>query len=457
MQAVYRYNFPKVLFAAALALLISLSWLLFPYLVQGTQLLRSVGDDSRMMQGNAVSQFFTRTLINAPELELQATFASEEFFQFVDNTRVIGNVRPDRNYVFFVSENIHQGQLSIDLPEAALIVGQKRYTPNRISGPKYADHHRVTLFSFPKRDGDGDQIDLHTTDSMHLEVSNYYFDDTEKMTFLGTWLAPFELPEDLRSKTNITLVGVIALGIGLLSSVLTPCLLQLVVMFGTVIGSFSTVPNAGTDAGITGINHLTPLVRRKVMQIAMAFVISFVLLYALSGALIGAAGHQAQLMFSEFSRDISLVSGIIVIVLGLWLGLRSTRPIACRINTLGDVQGLSRADTVATVATSVGYALGCTACFGGAIVATLIVYVGAIGSPSIGAAIMFIFSLGVALPFLLSAFFLSKMDTVLEFLIAKSRAVSLVGMVLVVSLGLILATDNFHVLSDAIYPYLGLR
>ena len=103
-----------------------------------------------------------------------------------------------------------------------------------------------------------------------------------------------------------------------------------------------------------------------------------------------------------------------------------------------------------------GYALGCTACFGGAIVATLIIYVGSIGSASIGASIMLCFSIGVAIPFLLSAWYLSRMDSVLLFLAQKAKTVSLISMVLIIAFGMILVTDNFHTVSDMIYPYLGL-
>lgn len=456
MDIAFRHNYPKLLLVMIISLLISLSWLIFPYLVQGDKLLRGAGDDSRLMQGAAVSRFYTRVLANSPDLELTATFATDEFFQFVDNTGIVGNVRPDKNFIFFVGENIHQGALSSQLPEAALIVGQQRYLPQRASGPRYADHHRVTLFSFPKRDKNGEIIDLDTVESIQLEVAGYYLGNSEQIRFMGIWLTPFELPDELKSRAAITWIGVLALGTGLLSSVLTPCLLQLVVMFGVAIGGFSTVPYLSASKFIDKENGMAPLVRRKIMRIALAFVAGFTLLYMLAGALIGAVGHQAQLVFAEFSRPISVVSGIVVILLGLWLGLRGTRPFSCKLPSAKTLEVLSTRDTVATVVTSLGYALGCTACFGGAIVATLIIYVGAIGSAAIGAGIMLVFSIGVAVPFLLAAYYLSRIDSLLLFLAEKSRAISFVGMLLVVAMGLILVTDNFHVISDSIYPYLGL-
>jgi hypothetical protein len=49
------------------------------------------------------------------------------------------------------------------------------------------------------------------------------------------------------------------------------------------------------------------------------------------------------------------------------------------------------------------------------------------------------------------------MNSILVFFASKARMISLVSMVLIIIFGLILITDNFHVLSDAIYPYLGLN
>ena len=69
---------------------------------------------------------------------------------------------------------------------------------------------------------------------------------------------------------------------------------------------------------------------------------------------------------------------------------------------------------------------------------------------------MFVFAVGVAIPFLLSAWFMSKMDSLLELLARKARAISFISMLLIIAFGMILVTDNFHVVSDMIYPYLGL-
>jgi cytochrome c-type biogenesis protein len=453
MTLAIRNNYARVGLVLFVTLLISSAWLVFPYLIQGKKLLSDVGDGARMTKAGHVSMYLTRYLVDHPKLELTATFATDEFFQYVDQATTIGNLRPDRNFIFFVSENIHDGKLAFDLPEVRLHIGDQVFEPEHSIGPNIAEHHRITVYSIPKRKGDGEAIDLSLHDSIRLYVSNYYLDSEEKLTFIGRWNAPFDLPEELKSRSDITPVAMLALGAGLLSSVLTPCLLQLVVIFGSIISSFATVPG---ETG-SGVVQLTPHIRRKVMQVAVAFVIGFTLLYTMAGALIGYVGHTAQLLFAEHSRDVAIGSGIIVILMGIWIGVRGGRNLACRIPDRDAMRATNLRDAAGSLVVSMGYALGCTACFGGAIVATLIIYVGAIGSAAIGAGIMLTFSIGVAIPFLLAAFYMSRMDSVLVFFASKARVISLISMVLIIIFGLILITDNFHVVSDAIYPYLGLN
>ncbi|MFL2547238.1 MAG: cytochrome c biogenesis CcdA family protein [Candidatus Rariloculaceae bacterium] len=452
MDTLTRLNPLKLGALLFIGLLIASSWLVMPYFVQGQQMLRNVGDDSRMIKAGNVAQYLTRRLIYTPDLEITATLASDEYFQYVDRASIVGNLRPDRNLIFFVAETIHRGDLPQTVPTVTLRVGEETYYPTVSDGPSLVEHHRLSVFSFPKRDENGELIDFDSAGRLRLYVANPYLGSPREMTFVGSWDTPYTLPEELKSRADITPVAMLALGAGLLSSVLTPCLLQLVVVFGGVIAGFTTVPGKTTGDA----RQLTPLIRRKIVQIAVAFVLGFTLLYALAGAVIGAVGHQAQLLFSEYSRMVAIVSGLLVILLGLWVGFRGTREFACRLPDRAMMQGLSNRDLAGTLLASMGYALGCTACFGGAIVATLIVYVGAIGSATIGAGIMLTFAVGVAIPFLLSAYYISRVDSILTFLARNSKPLSYASMAIIITFGLILVTDNFHTVSDMIYPYLGL-
>ena len=369
-------------------MLIASSWLIFPYFVQGTQLMRSVGDNSRLIKGGSVSRYLSRSLVQDPQLEITATYASSEYFQYVDRAAVIGNLRPDLNHVFFVNETIHRGELGSELPVVELHVGDAVYLPAESSGPLNPEHHRVSLYSFSKRDADGNFIDIDAAGSMRLYVSDNYLGSERPLTFVGIWDAPYTIPEDLRGSAGITPIAVLALGAGLLASVLTPCLLQLVVMFGSSIARLLHGTRCAGRAG-TQRHAVYPAQdhgnrRRLRARLHGA-------LHGPRRALIGTVGHQAQLLFAEYSRTVAVASGIIVILMGLWVGLRGSRAMACRIPSPENLKKLSTRDTIGTIVVSVGFALGCTACFGGAIVGTLLVYVGAIGSAAIGATIMLAF------------------------------------------------------------------
>lgn len=452
MALAVRTNYVRVSLVLVVSILIASLWLVFPYFIQGQQLLRGAGDGARLTKAGNVSVYLTRQLVNTRDLELTATFATNEFFQYVDRPTTIGNLRPDRNFIFFVSENIHEGTLNFDLPEVTLHVGDQIYQPDVSSGPNIAEHHRVTVYSFAMRDVNGVEIDLDSTERILLYVSNRYLGSTEKLTFVGAWNAPYQLPDELKSRADITPIAMLALGAGLLSSVLTPCLLQLVVVFGSILGGFATVPGNALPTP-----QATAEMRRKIMKVALAFVCGFTLLYVLAGSLIGTVGHRAQLVFAEYSRIVAITSGAIVILMGIWVGVRGARNASCSVIDRQALTTESRRDVFSAMLVSMGYALGCTACFGGAIVATLIIYVGAIGSAAIGAGIMATFSIGVAIPFLLSAWYLSRMDSVLRFITEKAQVLSYISMALIITFGLILITDNFHTVSDAIYPYLGLH
>jgi len=453
MALVARNRYFRLGMVLLLSLVIASSWLVFPYFIQGKDLLKGAGAQARMTKGGKVSLYLTRNLVMHPQLELTATFATSEFFQYVDRAATIGSLRPDRNFIFFISENIHAGQLSYELPEISLHLGDEIFSPQVSNGPHLAEHHRITVYSIPRTRLDGSEINLEDYDKVRLFVSGKWMGSTKNLTFVGSWSAPYALPEELGSSAGIGPVAMLALGAGLLSSVLTPCLLQLVVIFGSIIGAFATVPGPGeTDRA-----ELKPLIRKKVMWIALAFVCGFTILYTLAGAVIGTVGHGAQMLFAEHSRNVAIISGIVVIAMGVWVGIRGTRDMHCKMPDRSAMVIQNRRDMASAIFVSMGYALGCTACFGGAIVATLIIYVGAIGSALVGGGIMLTFSIGVAIPFLLSAWFISKSDATVQFLADKARLISLISMVLIIIFGLILITDNFHVVSDFIYPFLRLN
>jgi cytochrome c-type biogenesis protein len=252
------------------------------------------------------------------------------------------------------------------------------------------------------------------------------------------------------SRDTFTSIMVFSLSAGLLSSVLTPCLIQLVLIFFATLGGV-TAQQVVTSDGVS------PEVRRKVLRVSSWFVFGYIALFVASGAVIGYAGKEAQLFFASYTRSVGIAAGIIVVLFGVWLGIRANAPLVCRLPGADTIQKFSSKGTLGTVVLSIAFSLGCMSCFGGAIIGTLLIYVGALGSASVGASLMGIFAAGVAIPFLLAAFFFSRMQGLFEAIARHTRVVGALSTAIIVSFGVLLITDNFHTVSDLIYPWLGLE
>ena len=80
MHTLVRTNPIKLGALVIIGLLIASSWLVFPYFVQGQQLLRGVGDNARMLKAGSVSRYLTRELVYSRELELTAIMAATSIF-----------------------------------------------------------------------------------------------------------------------------------------------------------------------------------------------------------------------------------------------------------------------------------------------------------------------------------------------------------------------------------------
>ncbi len=69
---------------------------------------------------------------------------------------------------------------------------------------------------------------------------------------------------------------------------------------------------------------------------------------------------------------------------------------------------------------------------------------------------MFLFSLGLAIPFLAAAFFLSRVRPLLDGLARATPTVGLVMAAFMLFFGLTMATGNYHVVSGWLYQHLPL-
>lgn len=444
-----------------LLVLVTFSWLIFPYAMDGTGMLFDTGStvkDERREAHNALSQFLSRNIRLPGNTEVTVLFATPEYFEYADRSNAVELYRPDTHFVFFINEDTHTDALPLGLPEASLVVDGVAYAPVSVEGPQEVEHHRVTIARFAKTDATGAPIVTEDSTEIRLRLSHPWIagdleEDgvTPRAVTLGfPWELPLDIPEELRTRSFMDGAMLFSLSAGLLAAVLTPCLLQLAVVFLATLGGL------GANEAASG-EGLTPAVKRRIIVTATGFILGYVALFVAAGAVIGYAGKEAQIMFAEYTRAVGIGAGIVIIAFGLWLGIRSRAPVFCHLPGAGLADRLKGRSTFGSVFVAIAFSLGCMSCFGGAIIGTLFIYVGALGSATTGAAVMGMFAAGVAIPFLLAALFFSRMSALFETLQRHTRTVGLVSSVIVTGFGLLLVTDNFHALSDAIYPYLGLN
>ena len=440
--------------------LIAFSWLVFPYLLNGNRMLFETGEQvktERYQNYSTLNRMLSRSISFPGGIDVAVLYASEEYFEYADRADAVKVYRPDRHLVFFVNEDAHTEHLPIGLPDAHLQIGDRMYQPASVEGPNKAEHHRTTIIRFSKMDENGKAI-LPADDPSQILLKlnhpwdRYALENGTPISIESTyiWNLPLNIPPELKSRDTFTSVMMFSLSAGLLSSVLTPCLIQLVLVFFATLGGISAKE-------VINAQGITPDVRRRIMWAASCFVAGYVALFIACGALIGFAGKEAQLFFANYTRPVGVIAGIIVVLFGIWVGIHSQTPLVCRIPGASMVQKIKSKGLLGTVLVSIAFSLGCMSCFGGAIIGTLLIYVGALGSATVGATVMGVFAAGVAIPFLLTAIFFSKMRVLFEFIGEHSKAVGMLSTAIIVSFGILLITDNFHTVSDLIYPYLGLH
>jgi len=374
---------------------------------------------------------------------ISGLYATPTYFTMTEQTLEADRYRPDRYAVFYLFEDIHLGQLSRTGPTVSLRLDDGRQlTPVDSEILRDSPHHRATLVRFPKTDASGAPFFDDSASALTLVTHDPAAHAEKTMQ----WSLPIVYPTGLEG-TGLPLPTLIALLAGLLA-VLSPCLLQLTVYYTFALAGMNAQPLDAVAA------------RRRVIATALYFVAGFTVIFTASGALAGVAGERLQTtgIMEAWNRPLMMASGVGILVLGVWVGASSGAPGLCRLPRLAALGAGSRwFDRLKTMFLGAAFAIGCSTCFGGALFISLMIYVGSIGSASLGALALFLFSVGIAVPYLLAAVFLSRALPLLTSFHRVSAGIGAACSVVLVFFGVILLTDTFHIPSDLLYRlYLGI-
>jgi cytochrome c-type biogenesis protein len=180
---------------------------------------------------------------------------------------------------------------------------------------------------------------------------------------------------------------------------------------------------------------------KDVLWPTLAFVLGFSVMFTLFGA-------SAALLGSSLATErdtLNLVAGIMLILMGLALVL---------LPRLGLLQrdrkpGFARRPTTLVGAGLVGvaFAVGWTPCIG-PILGSILAYSAPTGSPGLGASLLFVYSLGLGIPFLLSGLFFTRTLGAFRWLRDRWAVVNTTAAVLFVGVGILVATGRLEIITQ---------
>jgi len=176
---------------------------------------------------------------------------------------------------------------------------------------------------------------------------------------------------------------------------------------------------------------------KGVLRPTAAFVLGFAVMFALFGASAGLIGRS-------LARDrevLNLVAGIILVVFGIAMVLL---PRTGWLQSDRHVRLSRRPETlVGAGLVGAAFAAGWTPCIG-PILGSILTYTAPTGSPAAGALLLFVYSLGLGIPFLLAGIFLTQTLSASKWLRDRWYAVNAIGGALMVVIGIMVLTGNLE-------------
>ena len=170
---------------------------------------------------------------------------------------------------------------------------------------------------------------------------------------------------------------------------------------------------------------------RKTLAGALGFVAGFTAVFVLMGALAGTAGQLLQ----QYHTAVNIVCGAVVIFFGLcYLGVIKLTLFRGSSRTVNTQMGFG-----AAVLFGVVFSLGWTPCVG-AFLGSALALASQQGHVLVGMAMLLAYSLGLGVPFVLSAVLIDRLKTAFDWVKRHYRVLNRVCGVFLIVVGVLMAT-----------------
>jgi len=178
--------------------------------------------------------------------------------------------------------------------------------------------------------------------------------------------------------------------------------------------------------------------RRRIFLNGLAFIGGFTLVFITFGVLAGIAGTA----LAPWRVWLSRAGGVLVILFGLFMLGVFKLPFFQSDKRIPIPKWLTLGKPSTSLVIGGTFALGWTPCVG-PILGSILLLAGTSGTALQGGVMLFVFSLGLAIPFLVLALVFSKATEYIEHISKYLKWVSIIGGVFLIILGILLATGNF--------------
>jgi len=216
-----------------------------------------------------------------------------------------------------------------------------------------------------------------------------------------------------------------------LVSFLSPCVLPL------VPGYVSLISGVGVEELKTQESHLL----RKVMLNSIAFIFGFSVVFVT----LGAVATEVSQMLSRYRSILAQVAGVVIILFGLHLtGVFKIKALYTDAR-LHNVKGSSTAWGAFVI--GFAFAFGWTPCVG-PVLTVILTFAAAQDSITKGILLLAIYSMGLAVPFLLTALLLERFLKFYSRFRAHMHAIEVTSGALLIALGVLLVIGRFTIISN---------
>lgn len=186
--------------------------------------------------------------------------------------------------------------------------------------------------------------------------------------------------------------------------------------------------------------------KARVIEASIFYLLGFSLIFILLGLAASAIGA----LLRSFDFLLAKIGGLILILFGLeTLGVFYI-PLPSFVTNLGAVPFTRSITAVRSFFLGVVFSLVWTPCIG-AVLGTILLLAGSTRDALSGAFLLFVYSLGISLPFLLVAVLISRSRRVFDRIKKITPIISKIASIILIIMGVLLLTDTFKYLNAWIF------